>query len=89
MSPEDLVPNLVKQAAKAIPSCPKGKPGPVSKWPHLYPIYAQLRANKFTIKEAVDWMIRKGVVEEKNRKAAENGLSVVDSRRSREAKNHA
>jgi len=62
---------------------PKRKPGPVGRWSPLWPVYADLRRKGFTIREAIDWLIREGAVPANDRKKAEYGLPMVDSRRRR------
>jgi hypothetical protein len=75
---------LQNQAAQAVPSWSKGKPGPVGRWSPLWPVYAELRRQGFTIREAIEWLIREGAVPAGDRKKAEYGLPMVDSRRRRE-----
>lgn len=75
---------LQHQAAQALPTWPKRKPGPVGRWSPLWPVYAELRRKGFTIREAIDWLIREGAVPAKDRKKAEYGLPMVDSRRRRD-----
>lgn len=74
---------LQNQAAQAVPAWPKRKTGPVGRWSPLWPVYAELRRKGFTIREAIDWLIREGAVPARDRKKAENGLPMVDSRRRR------
>jgi hypothetical protein len=74
---------LHSHASHAQPTWPKGKPGPVGRWSPLWPVYAELRRKGFTIREAVDWLIREGAVPANDRKKAEYGLPMVDSRRRR------
>jgi hypothetical protein len=75
---------LQHQAAQAVPLWRKRKPGPVGRWSPLWPVYAELRRKGFTIREAIDWLIREGAVPAKDRQKAEYGLPMVDSRRRRE-----
>lgn len=80
------IPLLKNQAAKAVPSWPRRRPGPVGRWSPLWPVYAELRRKGFSIREAIDWLIREGVVPAADRKKAEYGLPMADSRqRYREA----
>lgn len=74
---------LQNHAAQAVPAWPKRKTGPVGRWSPLWPVYAELRRKGFTIREAIDWLIREGAVPAKDRKKAESGLPMVDSRRRR------
>lgn len=76
---------LIEKANKAEPSWTKRRPGPVGRWSPLWPVYAELRRKGFTIREAIDWLIREGTVPDKDRQKAEWGLPMVDARRKREA----
>jgi hypothetical protein len=77
------------RAAKSKPTCPRGKPGPVGRWTVLWPVYAELRERRFTIRQAVHWLIQEGAVPEQDRKKAEYGLPMVESRQRRARKKEA
>lgn len=81
----DEVATLTEAAATAVPTWSPRKRGPVGKWTLLFPAYAKLRGQGFTIRESVDWLIERGAVNEVDRKKAEYGLPMVHSRRRREA----
>lgn len=80
---QNQVITLQEQARNAVPTWPRRKPGPVGRWSPLWPVYAELRRKRFTIREAVDWLICEGAVPAGDRKKAEYGLAMVDSRRRR------
>ena len=80
---------LKKRATTSEPTCPRGKPGPVGRWTVLWPVYAELRERRFTIRQAVDWLIKQGAVPKRDRKRAEYGLPMVESRRRRARKKEA
>jgi hypothetical protein len=80
---------LKMRAAISEPTCPRGKPGPVGRWTVLWPVYAELRERHFTIRQSVDWLIKEGAVPEKDRKKAEYGLPMVESRQRRAGKKRA
>lgn len=75
---------LQQQAAQARPQWARRKTGPVGRWSTLWPVYAELRGRGFTIREAVDWLIQEGAVKQEDRKKAEYGLPMVNSRRRKE-----
>lgn len=75
---------LQKQAAQARPQWARRKTGPVGRWSTLWPVYAELRGRGFTIREAVHWLIQEGAVKPEDRKKAEYGLPMVNSRRRKE-----
>ncbi|QIF02001.1 hypothetical protein [Roseimicrobium sp. ORNL1] len=75
---------LKAQAAQAQPQWAKRKTGPVGRWSTLWPVYAELRGRGFTIREAVHWLIQEGAVKQEDRKKAEYGLPMVNSRRRKE-----
>ena len=77
------------RAAKSEPTCARGKPGPVGRWTVLWPVYAELRERRFTIRQSVDWLIKEGAVPEKDRKKAEYGLPMVESRQRKARKKEA
>lgn len=76
--------DLQSRASTATPQWPKRKTGPKGRWSELWPVYKELRGRGFTIREAVDWLIREGQVTESDRQKAEYGLPMVNSRRRRE-----
>jgi hypothetical protein len=75
---------LQEQAAQAQPQWARRKTGPVGRWSTLWPVYAELRGRGFTIREAVHWLIQEGAVKQEDRKKAEYGLPMVNSRRRKE-----
>lgn len=75
---------LQSRAQFAVPTWQKRKTGPVGRWSVLWPVYADLRAKGFTIREAVDWLIRESAIPAGDRKKAEYGLPMVNSRRRKE-----
>jgi hypothetical protein len=76
--------SLQQQAAQARPQWARRKTGPVGRWSTLWPVYAELRGRGFTIREAVHWLIQEGAVKQEDRKKAEYGLPMVNSRRRKE-----
>lgn len=78
------LPTLQSRAQSAVPSWPKRKPGPKGRWSQLWPVYKELRSKGFTIREAVEWLINENAMPADDRKKAEYGLPMVDSRRRRE-----
>jgi hypothetical protein len=75
---------LQQQAAQARPQWARRKTGPVGRWSTLWPVYAELRGRGFTIREAVHWLIQEGAIKQEDRKKAEYGLPMVNSRRRKE-----
>jgi hypothetical protein len=58
---------------KAETARPLGKPG-YGRWKEFYPLYQVLRRRGLSGRDAVEWMVREGAVEEKEKQKAIQSL---------------
>jgi hypothetical protein len=65
--------NLEALLKKAETARPLGKPG-YGRWKEFYPLYQVLRRRRLSGRDAVEWMVREGAVEEKEKQKAMQSL---------------
>lgn len=56
------------------------------KWARLYPVYAELRANGFACKAAVEWLIEHKAMAREDEKRALNAFHILTTRRNKRAR---